>query len=122
MLNFKISKYNFYKNITYHVNVVYIFQILSLVLSRSDSSFQHNTIPRAYIHQAAGQILEGSSVETSNMAFLTSQTICIVMCSSPLVAFIFLSLLHNLMLTFEQVRKLNTPDIFQIKLRKIITH
>ena len=49
------------------------------------------------------------------MAFLTSQTICIVMCSSPLVAFIFLSLLHNLMLTFEQVRKLNTPDIFQIK-------
>ena len=52
------------------------------------------------------------------MAFLTSQTICIVMCSSPLVAFIFLSLLHNLMLTFEQVRKLNTPDIFQIKLSK----
>ena len=54
------------------------------------------------------------------MAFLTSQTICIVMCSSPLVAFTFLSLLHNLMLTFEQVRKLNAPDIFQIKLRKII--
>ena len=115
MLNFKISKYNFYKNITYHANVVYIFQILSLVLSRADASFQHNTIPKAHTHQAAGQILEGSSVGTSHMAFLTSQTICIVMCSSPLVAFIFLSLLHNLMLTFEQVRKLNTPDIFQIK-------
>ena len=107
MLNFKISKYNFYKNITYHANVVYIFQILSLVLSRSDASFQHNTFPKAHIHQAAGETLEGSSVETSHMVFLTSQTICIVMCSSPLVAFTFLSLLHNLMLTFEQVRKMD---------------
>ena len=95
--------------------MVYIFQILSLVLSRADASFQHNTIPKAHIHQAAGQIVEGSSVETSHMAFLMSQTICIVMCSSPLVAFIFLSLLHNLMLTFEQVQKTNTPKIFQIK-------
>ena len=103
--------------------MAYIFQILSLVLSRSDSSFQHNSIPRAHIHQAAGQILEDNSVETSHMAFLTSQTICIVMCSSPLVAFIFLSLLHNLMLTFEQVqKKTNTPNIFQSKLYSRINY
>ena len=41
--------------------------------------------------------------ETSYFGFLTSQSICIFMCSSPLVGFIFLSLLHNLMLSFEQV-------------------
>ena len=71
------------------------------MLSRSDIAFHRETMKNVQIDKISTTILDNK--ETSYFGFLTSQSICIFMCSSPLVGFIFLSLLHNLMLSFEQV-------------------
>ena len=81
---------------------IYTFQILSLVLSKSDMTFHHQALPRPQVRHTSAHLAEESNA-ANRFDFFTSQAICITICSSPLVAFIFLSLLHSLMLTFEQV-------------------
>ena len=71
------------------------------MLSRSEIAFHHQTAKDVQINHVSRTPLDNK--DGSYLGFLTSQNICILMCSSPLVVFIFLSLLHNLMLTFEQV-------------------
>ena len=97
-----LDLYNILSNIKVlqHIYISCI-QILSLVLSRSDIAFHRETMKNVQIDKISTTILDNK--ETSYFGFLTSQSICIFMCSSPLVGFIFLSLLHNLMLSFEQV-------------------
>jgi hypothetical protein len=78
------------------------------VLSRSDRAFHHHRVSGSQLRHYPDQVAERTIDETvTQFGFLTSQNICIILCSSPLVAFVFLSLLHNLMLTFEQVRCTN---------------
>ena len=73
--------YLLYIKISYctHDIIIYVFyvlflQILSLVLSRSDIAFHHQSIPRPQVRHTSGQLVENRSDETGHFGFLTSQT------------------------------------------------